>query len=52
MKKILGLDLGSTSVGWAFIHESDETTKIIGAGECECGSKNTILKAILLHVFA
>ena len=32
MKKILGLDLGSTSVGWAFIHESEETTKIIGAG--------------------
>lgn len=32
MRKILGLDLGSTSVGWAFIHESEETTKIIGAG--------------------
>jgi CRISPR-associated endonuclease Csn1 len=32
MEKILGLDLGSTSVGWGFIHESDETAKIIGAG--------------------
>lgn len=32
MKKILGLDLGSTSVGWAFIHESEEMAKIIGAG--------------------
>ena len=32
MKKILGLDLGSSSVGWAFIHETDETAKIIGAG--------------------
>jgi CRISPR-associated endonuclease Csn1 len=32
MKKILGLDLGSTSVGWAFIHENEETAKIIGAG--------------------
>lgn len=32
MKKILGLDLGSTSVGWGFIHEDDENSKIIGAG--------------------
>ena len=32
MKKILGLDLGSTSVGWAFIHETEDTAKIIGAG--------------------
>jgi CRISPR-associated endonuclease Csn1 len=32
MKKILGLDLGSTSVGWAFIHEGEESSKIIGAG--------------------
>lgn len=35
MKKILGLDLGSTSIGWAFVHEADtenETTKIIDAG--------------------
>ena len=32
MKKILGLDLGSTSVGWAFIHENEEQSKIIGAG--------------------
>ncbi len=32
MKKILGLDLGSTSVGWAFVHESEEQSKIIGAG--------------------
>ena len=28
MKKILGLDLGSTSIGWAFIEESD-TNKVI-----------------------
>ena len=32
MKKILGLDLGSSSVGWAFIHEDENTSKIIGAG--------------------
>ena len=35
MKKILGLDLGTTSIGWAFIHESEtdsEQTEIIGAG--------------------
>lgn len=32
MKKILGLDLGSTSVGWAFIHEEELSSKIIGAG--------------------
>ncbi len=30
MRKILGLDLGSTSVGWAFIHENEEQSKIIG----------------------
>jgi CRISPR-associated endonuclease Csn1 len=35
MKKILGLDLGTTSIGWAFINEaekSDESSKIIKAG--------------------
>ena len=32
MRKILGLDLGSTSVGWAFVQEDDEQSKIIGAG--------------------
>lgn len=32
MKKILGLDLGSTSVGWAFIQEDDSISKIVGAG--------------------
>jgi len=35
MKKILGLDLGSASIGWAFIEESEKATevsKIIGAG--------------------
>ncbi|MCL9967743.1 MAG: type II CRISPR RNA-guided endonuclease Cas9 [Aquirufa antheringensis] len=32
MRKILGLDLGSTSVGWAFVLEDDEQSKIIGAG--------------------
>ena len=32
MKKILGLDLGSSSVGWAFIHEGEEKSEIIGAG--------------------
>ena len=32
MKKILGLDLGSSSVGWAFIHEEETKSKIIGAG--------------------
>ena len=36
MKKILGLDLGTTSVGWAFVHESEdndtEESKIIKTG--------------------
>ncbi len=35
MKKILGLDLGTTSIGWAFIHEaekSNEVSKIIKTG--------------------
>ena len=26
MKKILGLDLGTTSIGWAFVKESDDST--------------------------
>ncbi len=35
MKRILGLDLGSTSIGWAFVHEAqneNEESKIIDAG--------------------
>lgn len=34
MKKILGLDLGTTSIGWAFIHEGEEneTSSIINTG--------------------
>ena len=35
MKKILGLDLGTTSIGWAFINEADadnETSSIINTG--------------------
>lgn len=32
MKKILGLDLGSTSIGWAFLLEDEETTHILRAG--------------------
>lgn len=32
MKKILGLDLGSSSVGWAFILEGEEKSEILGAG--------------------
>lgn len=35
MKKILGLDLGTTSIGWAYIHEAennDETSSIINSG--------------------
>lgn len=35
MKKILGLDLGTTSIGWAFVNESEtenEQTEILGAG--------------------
>lgn len=34
-KKILGLDLGTTSIGWAYVHEAQdksETSKIINAG--------------------
>src|SRR5699024_8091110 len=35
MKKVLGFDLGTTSIGWAFVHEAendDETSSIIRAG--------------------
>ena len=32
MKKILGLDLGVTSIGWALISEQDEDNKILGMG--------------------
>ena len=35
MKKILGLDLGTTSIGWAFVHEkenNDEQSKIVKLG--------------------
>lgn len=35
MKKILGLDLGTTSIGWAFVHEAKENhevSKIIKTG--------------------
>lgn len=34
MKKILGLDLGTTSIGWAFVNEDDnyENSKIIDVG--------------------
>jgi CRISPR-associated endonuclease Csn1 len=35
MKKILGLDLGTTSIGWSFINEADndnETSSIINTG--------------------
>lgn len=35
MKKILGLDLGTTSIGWAYIHEAennDEISSIINSG--------------------
>ena len=35
MKKILGLDLGTTSIGWAFINEAEfdsETSSIINSG--------------------
>jgi CRISPR-associated endonuclease Csn1 len=32
MKKILGLDLGSTSIGWAFVLEEDLQSTILGAG--------------------
>ena len=32
MKRILGLDLGSASIGWALIEENDNKTSIIGLG--------------------
>jgi CRISPR-associated endonuclease Csn1 len=28
MKKILGLDLGTTSIGWSFIHEAENNTEV------------------------
>lgn len=32
MKKILGLDLGTNSIGWAVIAENEEKTEILGIG--------------------
>ncbi len=34
MKKILGLDLGTTSIGWAFVNEDEnkDNSKIIDVG--------------------
>jgi CRISPR-associated endonuclease Csn1 len=32
MKKILGLDLGTNSIGWALISENEEKKEIIGMG--------------------
>ncbi len=32
MKRILGLDLGSASIGWALIEESEDKTSIVGLG--------------------
>jgi CRISPR-associated endonuclease Csn1 len=32
MKKILGLDLGVSSIGWAFIEENESDRKILGMG--------------------
>ncbi len=35
MKKIIGLDLGTTSIGWAYVHESEhveEQSSIVGLG--------------------
>ncbi len=32
MKKILGLDLGSSSIGWAYIHENENSRSIINMG--------------------
>ena len=32
MKKILGLDLGVATIGWAMTHEDDENFEILGMG--------------------
>lgn len=32
MKKILGLDLGTTSIGWALVAKKDEKSQILGLG--------------------
>src|ERR1051326_5495287 len=32
MKKVLGLDLGVTSIGWAFINENEDKSEIVGLG--------------------
>ena len=35
MKKVLGLDLGTNSIGWAYVHQAetgDEQSSIIQAG--------------------
>lgn len=32
MKKILGLDLGAASIGWALVEEKSDTTTIVGLG--------------------
>lgn len=32
MKKILGLDLGVASIGWAFIEEDEQQSRVLGMG--------------------
>lgn len=32
MKKVLGLDLGSSSIGWAVVTESEDNAKIAALG--------------------
>jgi len=36
MKKILGLDLGVATIGWAVTNESDENFEIFGNGYSNC----------------
>ena len=33
MKRILGLDLGTTSIGWAFIKEAEKVLDNFGKGK-------------------
>ena len=32
MKRVLGLDLGSASIGWALVEENQQNTTSIGLG--------------------
>lgn len=52
MKNILGLDLGTNSIGWAVIQAQDEENKNVLKGILDCGSRIIPMDAAILGDFA